>query len=104
MAPAVDPVQVASSSSDSSGFNLQREAPSEGCASVLGIGTAVPPTVHAQSEYPDFFFNITNCNDKPDLKKKFTRICKLCPQLSFWRTLGPDCSLWSVMHVKPTPS
>jgi chalcone synthase len=43
---------------------------------VLGIGTAVPPTEFLQSEYPDFFFNITNCSEKEALKAKFKRICK----------------------------
>jgi hypothetical protein len=76
MAPAVAQDDAATYM-EASTFNLQREAPCEGSASVLGIGTAVPPTVHLQSEYPDFFFNITNSNDKPELKKKFGRICKL---------------------------
>jgi hypothetical protein len=49
----------------------------EGPASVLGIGTAVPPAEFLQSEYPDFFFNITNCGDKENLKAKFKRICKI---------------------------
>jgi chalcone synthase len=48
----------------------------DGPASVLGIGTAVPPAEFLQSEYPDFFFNITNCGDKENLKAKFKRICK----------------------------
>jgi chalcone synthase len=48
----------------------------EGPASVLGVGTAVPPAEFLQSEYPDFFFNITNCGDKENLKAKFKRICK----------------------------
>jgi len=48
----------------------------EGPACVLGIGTAVPPAEFLQTEYPDFFFNITNCSDKEALKAKFKRICK----------------------------
>ena len=48
----------------------------DGPACVLGIGTAVPPTEFLQSEYPDFFFNITNCSEKEALKAKFKRICK----------------------------
>ncbi|CAM6128150.1 unnamed protein product [Calypogeia fissa] len=72
MAPAVDAVSLEESTS----FNLNRDAPSEGSAAVLGIGTAVPPTVHMQDTYPDFFFDICNSNDKPELKKKFTRICE----------------------------
>jgi chalcone synthase len=57
--------------------NLPRGQPrSDGPASVMGIGTAVPPAEFLQSEYPDFFFNITNCGDKDALKAKFKRICK----------------------------
>ncbi|XP_024368522.1 curcumin synthase 1 [Physcomitrium patens] len=48
----------------------------EGPACVLGVGTAVPPAEFLQSEYPDFFFNITNCGEKDALKAKFKRICK----------------------------
>lgn len=48
----------------------------EGPASVLGIGTAVPPTEFLQSEYPDFFFEVTKCSEKEALKAKFKRICK----------------------------
>ncbi|KAL3675981.1 hypothetical protein R1sor_025929 [Riccia sorocarpa] len=47
-----------------------------GPATVLAIGKAVPPTAYPQSEYPDFFFNITNTSHKTDLKTKFARICK----------------------------
>ncbi|CAM6099909.1 unnamed protein product [Calypogeia fissa] len=48
----------------------------EGPATVLAIGKAVPPTAYPQSEYADFYFNVTNCNDKTLLKSKFARICK----------------------------
>ncbi|KAL2630827.1 hypothetical protein R1flu_015513 [Riccia fluitans] len=47
-----------------------------GPATVLAIGKAVPPTAYPQSEYPDFFFDVTNTNHKTDLKTKFSRICK----------------------------
>jgi len=47
-----------------------------GPATVLAIGKATPPTAYPQSEYPDFFFNITNCNEKTGLKSKFARICQ----------------------------
>ncbi|KAL2653837.1 hypothetical protein R1flu_021965 [Riccia fluitans] len=50
-------------------------AHAEGPATVLAMGKAVPPNVFEQATYPDFFFNITNCNDKPSLKAKFQRIC-----------------------------
>ncbi|KAJ7569103.1 hypothetical protein O6H91_01G142000 [Diphasiastrum complanatum] len=44
-------------------------------AIILSIGTSTPPNVFEQSTYPDFFFNVTNCNHKTELKKKFERIC-----------------------------
>jgi chalcone synthase len=47
----------------------------DGPACVLGIGTAVPPTEFLQSDYPDFFFSVTNTGDKDALKAKFKRIC-----------------------------
>lgn len=47
-----------------------------GPATILAVGTAVPPNAFPQSEYPDFFFNITNTNEKVKLKEKFSRICK----------------------------
>lgn len=47
-----------------------------GPATVLAIGRATPPTAYPQSEYPDFFFNITNSNEKTALKAKFARICE----------------------------
>ncbi|KAL3685843.1 hypothetical protein R1sor_003865 [Riccia sorocarpa] len=47
-----------------------------GPATVLAMGKAVPPNVFEQATYPDFFFNITNSNDKPALKAKFQRICE----------------------------
>ncbi|CAM6129936.1 unnamed protein product [Calypogeia fissa] len=48
----------------------------EGPAAVLAIGKAVPPNPHPQSEYADFYFNVTNSNDKTALKSKFARICQ----------------------------
>ncbi|KAL3698753.1 hypothetical protein R1sor_012829 [Riccia sorocarpa] len=46
-----------------------------GPATVLAIGKAVPPTAYPQSEYPDFFFDITNTRpiSKSNLLK-FARI------------------------------
>ncbi|KAJ7540391.1 hypothetical protein O6H91_10G012500 [Diphasiastrum complanatum] len=54
-------------------FADSRQKP-EGPASVLAIGIANPPHVFDQSTYPDFFFDITNCNEKTELKRKFQRI------------------------------
>jgi Chalcone and stilbene synthases, N-terminal domain len=44
-------------------------------ASVLAIGTAVPPNCIHQSDYPDYYFRVTNSEHLSDLKEKFTRIC-----------------------------
>lgn len=55
----------------------RRVARAEGPATVLAIGTATPPTAFEQSTYPDYFFDITNCSHKTELKEKFERICKL---------------------------
>jgi chalcone synthase len=48
----------------------------EGPATVMAIGTAVPPFVHEQSTYADYYFDVTNCNHKTELKAKFKRICE----------------------------
>lgn len=58
------------------GARRQQEKP-EGPASLFAIGTAVPPFVHEQSTYPDYYFDVTNSNHKTELKAKFKRICKL---------------------------
>ena len=57
----------------------------QGPASVLAIGTANPPNEFLQSNYPDFYFNITNSNHMTNLKVKFQRICKYKPSFQ----LGP---------------
>nr|QPF47148.1 chalcone synthase [Clarkia gracilis subsp. sonomensis]QPF47149.1 chalcone synthase [Clarkia gracilis subsp. sonomensis] len=46
-----------------------------GPASVLAIGTAVPNNKVSQSEYPDFYFKITNSEHMTELKEKFQRMC-----------------------------
>lgn len=48
----------------------------EGPASILSIGTANPKTVYKQSEFADFYFNITNSNHETELKQKMARLCK----------------------------
>ncbi|MCL7028404.1 hypothetical protein MKW94_008064 [Papaver nudicaule] len=56
----------------------RRSSPStQGFATVLAIGTATPANVVYQDDYPDFYFKLTNCDHKTDLKNKFKRICKL---------------------------
>lgn len=49
----------------------------EGPATVLAIGTATPSNCVLQSEYPDFYFRITNSEHKTELKEKFRRMCKI---------------------------
>lgn len=49
----------------------------EGPATVMAIGTATPPFCVDQSTYPDYYFRITNSEDKTELKEKFQRMCKL---------------------------
>ncbi|GMH08854.1 hypothetical protein Nepgr_010694 [Nepenthes gracilis] len=48
----------------------------EGPATILAIGTAVPPNCHYQDEFPDYYFRVTNCEHMTDLKEKFKRICE----------------------------
>jgi hypothetical protein len=48
----------------------------EGPATVMAIGTAIPPNCVEQSTYPDYYFRITNSEHKTELKEKFKRMCK----------------------------
>lgn len=45
------------------------------CASILAMGRATPPNKIDQPTYTDWYFNITNCSEKEELKKKMQRIC-----------------------------
>ena len=47
-----------------------------GVASILAIGTANPDNFFNQADYPDYYFRVTNSEDKTELKEKFKRICK----------------------------
>ncbi|RYR41849.1 hypothetical protein Ahy_A08g038277 [Arachis hypogaea] len=51
-------------------------ARSSSVAAILAIGTANPPNIILQSEYPDFYFRITKSDHMLDLKQKFDRIYK----------------------------
>ncbi|KAM1664035.1 hypothetical protein ACFXTN_039618 [Malus domestica] len=44
-------------------------------AKILAIGTANPPNVYYQKDYPDFLFRVTKKEHITDLKEKFDRIC-----------------------------
>lgn len=48
----------------------------QGVATILAIGTANPLNYVYQSDYPDYYFRVTNSEDKTVLKEKFKRICK----------------------------
>nr|WJJ53766.1 polyketide synthase 1 [Garcinia xanthochymus] len=61
MAPAID--------------SAQNGHQSRGSANILAIGTANPPNVIMQEDYPDFYFKVTNSEHLTDLKEKFKRIC-----------------------------
>ena len=45
-------------------------------AKILAIGTANPPNVYYQKDYPDFLFRVTKNEHRMDLREKFDRICK----------------------------
>ncbi|KAL2896542.1 Chalcone synthase 2 [Bienertia sinuspersici] len=47
-----------------------------GPATILAIGTASPPNVIYQTDYPDYYFGLTNSDHMVDLKAKFVRICE----------------------------
>ncbi|KAF7824694.1 chalcone synthase-like [Senna tora] len=44
-------------------------------ATILAIGTANPPNIHLQSQFPDFLFRVTNTEHLVELKNKFKRLC-----------------------------
>ncbi|XP_039143221.1 chalcone synthase-like [Dioscorea cayenensis subsp. rotundata] len=46
-----------------------------GLASVLALGTANPPNVVYQDTFADYFFRVTNSEDKVELKEKLKRVC-----------------------------
>jgi len=51
----------------------------KGVATILVIGTANPPNVFLQADYPDFYFKDVNIDSDDEhlqrLKLKFKRIC-----------------------------
>nr|ADK78881.1 chalcone synthase [Lilium hybrid cultivar] len=47
----------------------------QGPATVLAIGTATPSNIIYQSDYPDYYFRITESEHMTDLKEKFKRMC-----------------------------
>ena len=56
--------------------NIREAQRASGTATILAIGTATPPNVFEQADYPDFYFRVTKSEHKTDLKEKLQRICK----------------------------
>ncbi|CAM8894236.1 unnamed protein product [Rhodiola kirilowii] len=55
---------------------IRKAQRADGPATVLAIGTATPANCVLQSDYPDFYFRITNSEHKVELKEKFKRMCE----------------------------
>ena len=55
---------------------VRRAQRAEGPATIMAIGTATPPNCVEQSTYPDYYFRITDCKHKTELKEKFKRMFK----------------------------
>ncbi|KAL8048370.1 hypothetical protein ABFX02_07G059700 [Erythranthe guttata] len=56
--------------------DIRRAQRAEGPATILAIGTATPVNCVKQSEYPDFYFRITDSEHMTELKEKFKRMCE----------------------------
>lgn len=56
---------------------IRKAQRAEGPATVMAIGTATPPNFIDQSDYPDYYFRVTNSEHKTELKEKFKRMCKI---------------------------
>nr|AMW36063.1 chalcone synthase [Paeonia suffruticosa] len=54
---------------------IRRAQRAQGPAAIMAIGTATPLNCVDQSTYPDYYFRITNSEDKVELKEKFQRMC-----------------------------
>ncbi|XP_064992777.1 chalcone synthase 6-4-like [Musa acuminata AAA Group] len=54
---------------------IRREQRADGPAAIMAIGTANPPNVIDQVNFADFYFRMTNSEDKQELKEKFKLIC-----------------------------
>ncbi|XP_030545256.2 chalcone synthase-like [Rhodamnia argentea] len=48
----------------------------QGPATILAIGTANPPNIIYQADYPDYYFRVTNSEHMTLWKDKFRRICE----------------------------
>ncbi|KAG5530989.1 hypothetical protein RHGRI_025816 [Rhododendron griersonianum] len=54
--------------------DVRKAQRTEGPATVMAIGTSIPPNCIDQSTYPDYYFRITKSEHKTELKEKFQRI------------------------------
>ncbi|KAF9688928.1 hypothetical protein SADUNF_Sadunf01G0039000 [Salix dunnii] len=59
---------------------IRKAQRAEGPATIMAIGTATPPNCVDQSEYPDYYFRITNSEHKVELKEKFKRMREIHDQ------------------------
>ncbi|GMH29598.1 hypothetical protein Nepgr_031441 [Nepenthes gracilis] len=57
-------------------YEMMKAKRAEGPATILAIGTAVPPNCFYQDEFPDYYFRVTKSEHMTDLKEKFKRICE----------------------------
>ncbi|KAG6508513.1 curcumin synthase 3-like [Zingiber officinale] len=55
---------------------MRRAKRAQGPATIMAVGTANPPNLYEQTSYPDFYFRVTNSDDKHELKNKFRVICE----------------------------
>ncbi|CAL9114518.1 hypothetical protein MUK42_10134 [Musa troglodytarum] len=54
---------------------IRRAQRADGPAAIMAIGTANPPNVIDQGNFPDFYFRMTSSEDKQELKEKLKLIC-----------------------------
>ncbi|GAB4856869.1 Chitin synthase, class 1 [Ancistrocladus abbreviatus] len=54
----------------------RRAERANGLATILAIGTVVPPNFYYQADFPDYYFRVTNSEHMTDLKEKFKRMCE----------------------------
>ncbi|KAJ0035843.1 hypothetical protein Pint_26123 [Pistacia integerrima] len=91
-----------------------RRRRAQGSASILAIATANPPNIFYQTDYPDFYFGVTQSDHLTQLKDKFKRICK-CITSILHHTMklsqlfkawpgGQRCSRRPPAHQAPRPS
>ncbi|BAF21101.1 chalcone synthase 2 [Oryza sativa Japonica Group] len=55
---------------------VRRMQRAEGMAAVLAIGTATPANCVYQTDYPDYYFRVTNSEHLTNLKERFQRMCE----------------------------